>query len=156
MVLLPTAVALLVAGGLVLAGAPVVAALQLPPPARLTVENLLQPPPTAAGEALVVSTARPRFGFVPHALHEHPGAGVRMTAYRIVVKAVAAADADPVWDSGVVNASAAIGVRCGADLAPRMSYTYTAQWWGTGSKAPSKVTGSKVTTASFDVGPGYM
>eukprot|EP01050_Picozoa_sp_SAG11_P011617 SAG11_NODE_1246_length_5402_cov_1.972468_5_plen_507_part_01 len=117
----------------------------LPAPARLMVEHL--PAPDTKGGLLVLSTPRPRFAFVPHAQHEHPGAGVAMSAYRIVVTASPAA-AGGGWDSGIVNASAAVGVRCGVDLKAMTSYTWTAQWWAAGAEAPSSTA-----SASFDIGP---
>ena len=59
----------------------------LPMPSRLMVEYLPEPAP-GGGEVLTVSTLRPRFSFVPHAQHEHPGSGVAMRAYRIVVESI--------------------------------------------------------------------
>ena len=117
-------------------------AAQLPAPARLMVEHNPAPP---RGALLVVSTLRPRFAFVPHARHEHPGAGVAMSAYRLVVSGPGG---EAGWDSGIVNASAAVGIVCGADLKSMTSYTWTAQWWAAGSAAPSPTS-----SASFDIGP---
>ena len=97
----------------------------LPAPSRLMVEYL--PEPAGSGELLTISTLRPRFSFVPHAQHEHPGAGVAMRAYRIVVKSVPPGRGG--WDSGVVSASAAVGVPCGADLKSLTAYEWTAQWY---------------------------
>ena len=56
----------------------------LPPPARLMVEGLLAP---KKGEVLTLSTRTPRFSFLPHLAMNHPGDGVTMEAYRIVVTA---------------------------------------------------------------------
>lgn len=122
----------------------------LPAPARLMVEGLL--PPARPGELLLVSTTHPRFSFTPHAQHEHPGRGVAMAAYRIVVTpaldvGVTSAPA-PAWDSGVVNASGAVGVRCQAALQTLLSYTWEAQWWAANGTGPSP---SSVGT--FHVGP---
>ena len=84
----------------------------LPVPTRLMVEHLHAP--SKPGGLLTISASRPRFSFLPHAQHSHPGAGVEMSAYRIVVHSMTPAGGG--WDSGVVNASAAVGVRCGVDL----------------------------------------
>eukprot|EP01047_Picozoa_sp_COSAG01_P014847 COSAG01_NODE_732_length_13996_cov_33.626322_15_plen_580_part_00 len=116
----------------------------LPAPARLMVEHLVEP--DTKGGLLVLSTLRPRFAFVPHAQYEHPGAGVAMSAYRIIVSSSPAAAGG--WDSGIVNASAAVGVRCGTDLKAMTSYTWTAQWWAEGADVPSPTA-----SASFDIGP---
>ena len=115
----------------------------LPPPTKLMVEHL--PEPNKPGELLVVSTHRPRFNFLPHAADAHPGAGkftsnrsllvicgylltlwlssnkllaipgVAMQSFRIVVTSVPPGGG---WDSGIVKASAAVGVPCGKDLTP--------------------------------------
>ena len=116
----------------------------LPAPSRLMVEYL--PEPAGSGELLTISTLRPRFSFVPHAQHEHPGAGVAMRGYRIVVKSVPPGRGG--WDSGVVSASAAVGVPCGADLKSLTAYEWTAQWYATGEQAPSPAS-----SGAFTVGP---
>eukprot|EP01051_Picozoa_sp_SAG22_P036493 SAG22_NODE_17707_length_300_cov_0.681592_1_plen_99_part_11 len=68
-----------------------------------------------------------------------------MAAYRIIV--VAAADGTLAWDSGVVNATSAVGVPCGADLRPLATYRWTAQWWSTDGLA------SPTSSAAFELGP---
>ena len=118
-------------------------AVSLPMPSQLMVEHLTEP--TMLGGMLTVSTLRPRFSFLPHAQHEHPGSGVSMTAYRIVVSSAGSVS----WDSGVVNASAVVAVLPGVDLAPRTTYTWTAQWFAKGELSPSPVA-----AGSFDIGPG--
>lgn len=128
---------------LVLAGS--AASTALPSPSRLMVEYLPEAGPTS-GELLTISTLRPRFSFVPHARHEHPGSGVEMRAYRIVVESVPPGRGG--WDSGVVPASAAVGITCGADLKSLTTYAWTAQWYATGEQAPSPNA-----TGSFTVGP---
>lgn len=114
-------------------------AASLPAPARLMVENLPQP---ASSGMLTVSTLRPRFSFVPHAQHAHPGSGVRMAAYRIVVSSAGSV----AWDSGLVNSSAAVSVSAGVDLKPLTAYFWTAQWY-------AGVNSSPTTSANFDIGP---
>lgn len=121
--------ALLLLGGLL----PAPASTVLPAPSRLMVEYLSAP--AAPGELLTISTLHPRFSFVPHAQHEHPGAGVAMRAYRIVVESVPPGLSG--WDSGVVPASAVVGVPCDTDLKPLTTYKWTAQWYATGEQAPS-------------------
>ena len=105
---------------------------------------------------LVVSTHFPRFTFVPRAEHVHPGPTVAMSAYRIVVvagsesdrpPAVAGAAAAAAWDSGIVNATAAVSVRCGTKLDSMTSYTWSTQWWSVDGRA------SPTTSSSFEVGP---
>ena len=118
----------------------------LPAPLRLMVEHLQAP---LAPNVLVVDTARPRFAFVPHAADQHPGAGVEMTAFRIVVSEDGAeGNAAPAWDSGVVNESAVVGVKCGSDLKTLSAYTWSAQWWSSTSASPSPKSTSK-----FELGP---
>ena len=130
----------------------------LPAPTRLTVEHLHAP--SRVGGLLTISAVRPRFSFLPHAQHAHPGAGVEMGAYRIVVQpsapavpgtapAVDEGSSSGGWDSGVVPASAAVGVRCGVDLSTMTSYSWTAQWWAKGATTPSPTS-----SANFTVGPG--
>jgi hypothetical protein len=119
------------------------AAHALPAPSQLVVENL--PEPMSEGDTLTISTLQPRFSFLAHAVHEHPGSGIKMSAYRIVVKSAGSIS----WDSGVVNASAAVYVPAGAELKHLTSYTWTAQWWAVGEDNPSPIT-----SAAFDLGPG--
>jgi len=129
----------------------------LPAPQRLMVEYL--PTPADSGPMLVVGTTRPRFSFVPHGTL-HPGPGVEMTGYRITVTATTTAAAAAgsagaaLWDSGVVEASAAVSVQCGVDLPRLRGYLWTAQWWGTSPTAIGAApVASLVATASFEVGP---
>jgi hypothetical protein len=68
-----------------------------------------------------------------------------MSAFRIVVKSMGSTS----WDSGLVNASAAVYVPSGVDLKHLTSYTWTAQWWAVGQNTPSPAS-----TAHFDIGPG--
>jgi hypothetical protein len=119
----------------------------LPAPARLLTEWLPQP---SNGQPLVLDTARPRFSFLPHAADAHPGAGTSMTAYRIVVSSAAGAPT-VVWDSGVVAGSAAVGVRCGANLTALQPYSWQAEWWAAdpASSQPSPVSAA----APFELGP---
>jgi hypothetical protein len=118
----------------------------LPMPSRLMVEYLPEPA-SGSGDLLTISTLRPRFSFVPHAQHEHPGSGVAMRAYHIIVESVPPGRGG--WDSGVVPATAAVGITCGAELKSLTSYSWTAQWYATGEQAPSPNA-----TGSFTVGPG--
>jgi hypothetical protein len=121
--------------------------LLLPAPTNLLVEYL------GAGSSngdVVIGTVRPRFSFLPHPEHAHPGKGVAMASYRIVVSA---AGADPAavttaWDSGQVNATAAAGIRCGVELVSLTSYTWTASWKAVGVDGPSPTAASK-----FTIGP---
>ena len=133
-----------------------------PAPARLMVENMptgtgtgagtgssvtssLVSPGSAAAGLVVVSTRTPRFSFVPHSEHDHPGQGVAMTAFQIRVGAAHGqvegdapeAHAPPgeevhqgrdewAWDSGRVNGTAAVSVVCGKPLAPMTSWRWEA------------------------------
>ena len=114
----------------------------LPSPTRMLVEYLSDEasefgPP-------VVSTATPRFSFLPHTEYDHPGKGVVMTAYRIVVTNPSIAGKASIWDSGIVNASAAVSVKCGEPLASLTTYEWSAQWWQQDQASP-------ISTAKFDV-----
>jgi hypothetical protein len=138
--------ALLLSTSGALTAAAAAAAAALPAPTRMMVEHL--PQPAKPGELLVVSSPRPRFAFLPHAEDTHPGAGVEMSGFRIVVtsdSAPAGGAAAAGWDSGIVNASAAVGVVCGRDLMPG-HYTWTAQWWTAAAASP-------MSSASFTIGP---
>ena len=99
----------------------------LPSPARMLVEHLSQPAGNKNVPPIVISTTTPRLTFAPHSAFDHPGAAVAMSAYRIVVTN------DqyqlPAWDSGIVNASAAVSVKCATALDSMTSYSWTAQWW---------------------------
>ena len=113
----------------------------LPAPTRLLVEYL-------DGSAPIISTRRPRFSFVPHPQHDHPGDGMAMSAYQIVVSRTT--DGAIVWDSSVVNASSATSVKCGADLDALQTYHWTARWWANDAQKSSP---SPTSTAKFVVGP---
>ena len=122
--------------------------LLLPAPVSLLVEHLGE---GSSNGDVVVGTRRPRFSFLPHSEHDHPGNGVAMASYRIVVSSVgagAASSASEVWNSGDVNATAAVGVKCGVELASLTSYTWTASWKaaGVGGRSPPA-------SASFTIGP---
>jgi hypothetical protein len=109
-------------------------------PSRLLVEYL----PLEASQPLgpVISTSNPRFSFLPHAEHDHPGNAVTMTAYRIIVSTTSGQTA---WDSGVVNATAAVAVK-GEALDALETYSWAAQWWAGDQASP-------VSSSKFQIGP---
>ena len=53
---------------------------------------------------------------------------------------------EPRWDSGKHAATAAVNIACGSDLQTGASYTWSAQFWESGSRA------SNTSSAAFDVG----
>eukprot|EP00911_Craspedida_sp_UC1_P002962 UC1_evm2s2160 len=127
-------------------------------PINLLVENLA--PGSTGGIRAVqstrqqptvfIGTTRPRFSFWPHAgysggkdTNPDPNPSPTMTAYRIHVR-----DAETnatVWDSGLVPASAAVGIRCKVELTALKSYTWTASW---ASSTPKVVATAADTTAT--------
>ena len=120
----------------------IASATSLPAPARLLVEWLPAPP---APELLVLSTPVPRFSFLPHSQYAHPGDGVAMSSYRIVVRPTTSST--PAWDSGVVAAASATSVRCGVNLTALTAYEWTAMWWSSDGRA------SPIATSAFELGP---
>ena len=125
-----------------------VASSALPAPARLLVEYL-DFNASGSGQPPVVSTAQPRFSFLPHDSNHHPGNNVSMSAYQIVVREQASGRI--AWDSGKTAAtdSAATAVKAAVSLKPLMAYTWQAKWWSQEATLPP----SPTTTASFIVGP---
>ena len=117
---------------------------QLPAPTSLLVEYLGE---GSSNGDVVVGTRRPRFSFLPHPEHAHPGNGVAMVSYHIVV-VLAGKGGKPAWDSGMVNATAAVGIKCGVELASLTSYSWTASWTADGIIGPSPPA-----SASFTIGP---
>ena len=120
----------------------IASAASLPAPSRLLVEWLPLPP---APELLVLSTPLPRFSFLPHSKYTHPGDGVAMSKYRIVVRA--ATSLKPVWDSGIIAAKSATSVQCGVNLTALTAYEWTAMWWSTDGRS------SPISTSYFELGP---
>lgn len=77
---------------------------------------------------------------------DHPGRGVNLTAYRIVVRTSAGTTT---WDSGqvVVQNSLPATIQCTTQLAHMTAYSWTAQWWA------GDVASAVSTPAVFEVGP---
>lgn len=105
-------------------------------PSRLHVEYLPSP---AAGSVLptpllpLISTAHPRFSFVPGDTDLPVRAGT-ISAYRIIVTSWAAtADGTaPVargWDSGKVAANETVSIRCEQALAPDSAWLWSVRYW---------------------------
>lgn len=108
----------------------------LPPPSQLRVEHLLE---NSAANPIVVSTLRPRFGFVPLASEE----GTALAAWRVTVSQAQL----PVWDSGLVHSSNTVSIVCGELLESSAEYVWTAEWVAAdGRRSPQ-------TSARFDTGP---
>ena len=108
----------------------------LPPPSQLRVEHLQE---HSAANPLVVSTLRPRFGFVP--LASERGAG--LAAWRVTVSQAQL----PVWDSGLVRSNNTVSIVCGELLESSAEYVWTAEWVAAdGRRSPQA-------SARFDTGP---
>eukprot|EP01052_Picozoa_sp_SAG31_P055170 SAG31_NODE_15087_length_771_cov_1.465774_1_plen_173_part_00 len=125
---------------------------RIAPPSRLHVEYLPSEAETAAAPAPIISTAHPRFSFVPGDA-EQPVRNGTVSAYRIIVAARHAADGmPPAWDSGKVPAANGsvefpASIRCEPALVPEGAWLWSAQYWdGQGQASP-------LGYGRFDTGP---
>ena len=85
----------------------------------------------AAPTTLTIGTEFPRFGFLIPSTSTSGGEGegegeaVSVGGYRVKVM-----DSNTLaWDSGRVNSSDVVSIRCGNALKTLTSYTWTAQWF---------------------------